>query len=912
MKKKGVTTILIILMSAFLLNAQTSITGKPVIDMASYAKWASLDKYFISNNGDYVSYTVSNRQTNGQTLVLLSTKNSWRKEFTYQQNFSFTSDSRKAIMEIHDSLRIVDLGRSSVNYITHVNSFALGANNILVYKDNSSSDLVIKEISGKKEWKIPYADDYVLDEKGNSILVKTKGGAGQQLILVDLSYKKNTQIWSGQDCVNFVFDKESKQIAYVTKENNVNSWWYYKIGSEKPTFLFSDTSRQFPGDLMADANIPLIFNKRGSKIFFQLMKTTEKKSIQEGQPNLYIWSYKDEFLPTQQKWVANTNKRTVLCIVDIASKKVIELNRPGESITEVFHPDAKNALNDYLLVWNKGSLDGDALYNPEHHRGGLSIVSSETGKRELILPIDNISDFERTLSPDNRYLLYYNKDSLNWYSYEIATKIKTNLSKKIPCTFYDEDQWKLQRTTENFTLTFGFSWCENDNEHVLLYDRYDIWKVSLAGKEIPVNITSAKGKTQKIAFSLVDTHADMVTPFAGKVLLSGFNTETKENGYWWLRDGLDPSLEKATMGEYAYFIRRVGRKGITAFHSAGKPIRAKDTDVYILPRMSAAESSNLFITKDFKKLKQISFINPEKDYNWVRSELITWKMSDGKMSQGILYKPENFDKTKKYPLIFNYYEKRSDDLNNFLYPRYATDEINIPTYVSNGYLVFVPDIYFQNGHNGMGVIKAVLSAVDYLSNFSWVDSTRMGLQGHSFGGWETNYIITHSKRFAAACESAGVSNLVSSYGQVNATSGDSRQMMYEFNGQGSPFGKGVTPWTSPDLYIENSPIFNIGEITTPLLMRHSRNDPSVPFEQALELFLDLRRAGKKVWFLENTERGHSVGGKDMVDYTIRMRQFFDYYLKGTPPPRWMTEIMPATEKGISDKGYELDYSGKKP
>src|SRR5262249_31480632 len=138
------------------------------------------------------------------------------------------------------------------------------------------------------------------------------------------------------------------------------------------------------------------------------------------------------------------------------------------------------------------------------------------------------------------------------------------------------------------------------------------------------------------------------------------------------------------------------------------------------------QSINLFITKDFKNYQQASTINPEKNYNWLTTELVTWKMTDGRLSQGILYKPENFDSSKKYPLIIDIYEKRSDELNTFLRPAPAGGRINISTYASNGYLVFVPDIHYRPLYNGESITNSVVSAVQFLSRFSWVDSTKVG------------------------------------------------------------------------------------------------------------------------------------------------------------------------------------------
>ena len=360
------------------------------------------------------------------------------------------------------------------------------------------------------------------------------------------------------------------------------------------------------------------------------------------------------------------------------------------------------------------------------------------------------------------------------------------------------------------------------------------------------------------------------------------------------------------MDDDVYWIGRAKPASSYAEYPHGfKPIKAKDVSAWLVERMTASVSPNLYFTRDFKSFKKLSYVEPERNYNWLTTELVTWKMANGQLSQGILYKPENFDYGKKYPSILTYYEKRSDQLNEFIPPDYAVDRMNIPSYVSRGYLVFVPDIYYSPGHNGDAVGNAVVSAAEYLSRLHFVDAKKLGLMGHSFAGWETNYLITHSHLFAAACEAAGVSDQVSAYAQLNYGTWNSRQQFYETDAQGSAYGLDVTPWTRPDLYIGNSPIFRIGDITTPLLMMHCAFDSSVPFEQAIELFTGMKRAGKKVWLLQYDNDGHDLNPEHAKDYTIRMQQFFDHYLKDAAAPHWMGANA-LNDKDNSDDDFALE------
>jgi dipeptidyl aminopeptidase/acylaminoacyl peptidase len=338
--------------------------------------------------------------------------------------------------------------------------------------------------------------------------------------------------------------------------------------------------------------------------------------------------------------------------------------------------------------------------------------------------------------------------------------------------------------------------------------------------------------------------------------------------------------------------------------------KARDAEVYTAQLQDADRFPNWFLTKDFKDYQPLNDMQPQRNYNWLTSELVTWKLPDGKMDQGILYKPENFDPKRRYPVIFYYYEELSSGVNRFLMPEYSQGGIDVPTYVSNGYLVFEPDIDYKVGHPGQSVCNAIVSAAEYLEQFLWVDKDHMGLMGHSWGGFETNYVITHNHLFAAAASMSGISDEISKYNSIRGINGlGQNDQWYCETGQDRI---GATLWQRPDLYFENSPVLLADKVTTPVLLMANHQDGAVLYTQGLEFFLALRRMGKKAWLLQYDNGTHTVQEPiDMKDVTMRMQQFFDYYLKGKTPPIWMTEGIPAIKKQI-DSGLELDESGKQP
>jgi len=302
-------------------------------------------------------------------------------------------------------------------------------------------------------------------------------------------------------------------------------------------------------------------------------------------------------------------------------------------------------------------------------------------------------------------------------------------------------------------------------------------------------------------------------------------------------------------------------------------------------------------------LEKISDVNPQQnEYLWGTVELMTWIAADGKPIEGLLYKPENFDSKKKYPLISYFYERNSEGLHRYMPPAPSASTINISLFVSRGYVVFVPDIRYQIGYPGKSAYDCVIPGIMKLVGEGFIDSSKIAIQGQSWGGYQVAYLVAHSTMFAAAGSGAPVSNMTSAYGGIRWESGMSRMFQYEH----TQSRIGGTLWEKPLLYIENSALFSAPNIATPLLMMHNDADGAVPWYQGIELFTALRRLGKPVWMLTYNGEAHNlVQRKNRKDLSVRMLQFFDHYLMGQPAPVWMTRGIPAIEKGKT-RGYELE------
>lgn len=337
--------------------------------------------------------------------------------------------------------------------------------------------------------------------------------------------------------------------------------------------------------------------------------------------------------------------------------------------------------------------------------------------------------------------------------------------------------------------------------------------------------------------------------------------------------------------------------------SVGKIDKARESDRVIFTRSTFQMCPDLWHSDmDFKKIHRLSDMNPQQeDFAWGTTELVRWKSKDDQKLDGLLYKPDGFDPSKKYPLMVYFYERNSDNLHRYYAPAAGRSIINFSFYVSRGYVVFVPDIPYTTGEPGQSAANAILPGVESLVGQGFVDEEKIGMQGHSWGGYQTAYLVTQTDMFACAESGAPVSNMTSAYGGIRWGSGMSRMFQYERTQ--SRIGEDL--WAARDKYIRNSPVFYADKINTPLLILHNDKDGAVPWYQGIELFVALRRLEKPAWMLNYNGNPHWVmGQRNRRDFAIRMQQFFDHYLMNAPEPEWMALGVPAVNKG-EELGLEL-------
>ncbi|MBP6285565.1 MAG: prolyl oligopeptidase family serine peptidase [Ferruginibacter sp.] len=754
---------------------------------------------------------------------------------------------------------------------------------------SEGTDLVVRRMGDNKEKTFKLVSEYYFDKKGTRILIETtknsKDSNSRALVLLyDLgSERTDTVMKAFNDAKNFSFDEEGTQLAFVAERDSsakslqkFYKLWYHTTGQDSARLLAEKNTVGMQIGFTISENAAPRFSKDGKKLFFGTapIKAPKDTTLVDFElARLDVWHYNDDYLqPQQVKQLDQELRRSYMAVMRPGDDRIVQLGADdAENITLV---DEGNA--GWVLGESTKGNRVEAQWTGRVKTTAYAISTAD-GKRRMI-KANSIVNFEP--SPAGKFVYWYDPAQKNYFAWDAATGNTKNITDKIKEPIYD-----VENDVPDHPRQQGITgWTENDR-YFLINDVYDIWQVDPVAAELPRNISNGWGKKHKTDLNYVRLDPEKRFFKAGEtILLRSQNKSNKYGGFYTkkLDEVSDPAL--LTEGPYLF----------------ANPVKAKDAEQYIVQRSNISQSE-LFATADLKMLAQLSDVaSQQKEYNWLGVELVKWKMFDGKMSEGLLFKPENFDPKKKYPVIFYFYERNADGLYAYRAPAPSASTVNIAYFVSNGYLVFDPNIYYKDGEPGPSAYNSVVSAAKYLSKMPWVDSARMAIQGQSWGGYQVAYLITKTNMFRAAWAGAPVANMTSAYGGIRWGSGLNRQFQYEH----TQSRIGANLWQRQDLYLKNSPLFSADKVNTPLVIMHNDADGAVPWYQGIEYFTALRRLGKKVWMLQYNGEDHNlVERKNRKDLSIRLSQFFDYYLKDAKPAKWIRAGLPATEKG---KDWGLD------
>jgi len=747
-------------------------------------------------------------------------------------------------------------------------------------KKEPGTDLVVRELASGKETMIAEVVDYAWNKPGTwlAYAVSSKTPENDGAFALEAATAKTVPLLKGLgNYKNLTFDEKGGQIAFVSdrddykSEKSASKLYHWAAPAAAAIELVPAAAKGFPAGMSVSENGRLQFSKDGGRLFFGIAETPKAEPKDAPEPiKVDIWNWKDPDLqPMQQVRAEQDRKRALMCVVHFLPKerKFVQLataDVPDIALSE----DAKVALGSsdlpyrQLVSWDQGYED-------------IYVVDVNTGAKKKVL--EKCAGRAR-LSPGGAWLSYYSSADDDWYTYRIADGRTFNLTAKIGVSFADEEN-----DSPSDPFPYGLAGWTDGDKALLIYDRYDIWEFSPDGAKSRL-VTNGAGRRDRLVFRYARLDPELTTvPASGPLVLQATNDRTRATGAYRV-DLSKPTADPAMV--------------VMKDKQFGSFQKAKNAEVYVHTQQRFDEFPDLWVSgADFAAARKVSDANPQQaEYNWGQAELIEYTNADGKRLPAVLIKPEDFDPSKKYPLMVYIYETQALGLHRYYAPSPGTS-INFTRYVSNGYVLLSPDIVYEIGYPGPSALKCVVPAVNKVLDMGFIDPKRVGIQGHSWGGYQISYLVTQTDMFAAVQAGASVVNMTSAYGGIRWGSGMSRAFQYEKTQSriGEPLFDRVLQ------YLENSPLFWAERVRTPYLSIHNDEDDAVPWYQGIEFFSALRRLGKEAYMFNYNGEKHGLRQREnQKHWTVHQDEFFDHFLLGKPKPEWMEKGVPYLERGKRD------------
>jgi dipeptidyl aminopeptidase/acylaminoacyl peptidase len=764
------------------------------------------------------------------------------------------------------------------------------------------SDLVLRNLKLGKDQTFKNVTEYYFDEGGSKLVMEISTPARDSfsrsaVVVYKLATGQVDTILKGaNDIRNFALSRDGSRLAFLAERDTSSKGlpkayqlYFYEDGYDNATLL---CDRKTPGmqlGMSVSENGNLAFSRSGNRLFFgtaPVQPLRDTSLVEIDLVKLDIWHYNDDYLQSQQLFqLSNELRRNYLALYDISTGRLTQLG--SKAFPNVIQTNEGDG-NYFVAVTDTGRRVarqwGEVKFD-------VYALDPATGQTKLVKRNHQGQVYP---SSTGKYVLLYDARLKHYFAWD-GTTLK-NISSKIKTPLYNEEH-----DTPSDPSPYGLMGWHDGDSAVYVYDRYDVWRLDPKGVRDPYNVLQGRGRKMKDIHRYVQLDPEKRSFSSSDRLLfriTNYNTKMSSLAFAEMA-GSSYARADESLGKGDFFIGQIRKASNEPAFVYTKESFVQSPDVYYSV-MTTADGKDARTTVKEEKLSSINEF--QSGYNWGTAEMFRWKTFDGKESSGILYKPEDFDSTKKYPMLIYFYERMSDNLYRYVEPSPTPSRLNIPFFVSRGYLVFTPDISYTKGHPAKDAYNYIVSGAQALARKKWVDAKNIGIQGQSWGGYQVLALLTQTPMFKAAWAGAPVANMFSAYGGIRWESGVNRQFQYE-KGQSRI---GATPWEKPDLYIENSPFFQLPKVKTPLVIMANDADGAVPWYQGIELFTAMRRLGKQVWMLNYNGEAHNlIERKNRKDIQIRQQQYFDWLLKGEKPARWITEGVPAVKKG-REWGLEIE------
>lgn len=881
---------------AFAQNASKSLT---VDDLVT---WQRITDREISDNGKWVACKMEPWEGDA-TVYLYAAQGQETATFSPADKFAFsassgylvvtqtpgksTVDSLKVLKTKEDKMPMNTLVIYSVagkkETIDSLKTFKLAdeADWIAYQRGRKDSTLYVRSLDGSKTFQFPTVTDFQFAKK-SGMLYYTSAAEGEAGIFT-LNPEKGSPalIKEGKGVFKqTTFDEKGERLAFLYCADKDSSYkalslWLSEHNAPAKE-IATRGNKAFPAEWVINENGMLQFSKSASRLFFGTSPEPRQKDttqLAENRPNVQVWSWDEPVQYTVQNYNKEKDlKKSYQAVYNLGNGSIFQLaNEELPNIQLGNEGDAALALLSTSHPYSLSSM-WEARTRSDYYT-----VSLDNGERKQIAQ----ADYGRfRLSPQGKYAYWYGETDSCWYTIALAEGKRYRLT--TPESF---PAWDEENDVPNHPYAHGAAgWTAND-QNLLIYDRYDIWKFDPTAATSPINLT-VNGRKEKLSYRLEQLDKEARFIDLGKPqLLKGFNETTKGYGFYNAR--LSAPAAPKTLLAGNYMLRSINK--------------AKNTDDVIYTMETFQQYPDIhYSTLAFKKSVQLTHGDKQQEgFIWGTAELVSWISLDGRPLEGVVYKPANFDPNKKYPMMVNFYERNSETLYNYRMPEPHRSTIDYHLYNSNEYVIFNPDIRYVDGYPGESCYNCLMPGITMMIAKGYINEKGIGAQGHSWGGYQVAYLATRTNLFSAIESGAPVVNMFSAYGGIRWGSGMARSFQYEH----TQSRLGATPWSSPLRYLENSPLFTMDKVQTPILIMHNDADGHVPWYQGIEYFVAMKRLGKPCWLLNYTGEPHwPMHMANRIDFQRRMFQFFNHYLKNQKMPKWMSEGVPAVEQP-----FELGY-----
>ncbi|UUF12596.1 MULTISPECIES: prolyl oligopeptidase family serine peptidase [Flavobacterium] len=838
-----------------------------------YELMGNMNFHNATTDAKWCSYSMT--YNNGSdTLFVQNIKNKTRYAFPSASMGKFTKGSCFSFLDAN-GLHVINLISGHHDVFQGVKKYSMSDDSnkiaaVVKGSDPSQSNLLIIDKTGKIIQTLPNVTEYIFSPGSNQILFIEIQNELSSLGIMALDVNKKTDWIIRKNPSSFkslTWEKNDRSVCFFYTNLQTDHLCYYMISEKKLYYLDQDNTVFFPKDKKIDFSgaYSLLINSDQNRVFFGIQPRENKVEKQNSQSdsNVEIWNGNDKWIYPFEQFRGRFEKRPNLAVWFPLTGIVKQLSSPEL-------PSVMLTADQQFVV-----LSDPKQYEPQFDYFGprdfivKNVITGDTCIFLQKLKINSEQTFP-VMSPGGSYISY-TKDSSCWI-YDIRSKTHTNITEKI---YLHPDKKGAAMLNDKYYPPAG--WTPNDKE-VILYDEFDLWLVSVDGKKVK---RLTKGREKEIQFRIAE---------------SSFRSGLLRTYDGWIDRILEP--------EKGLLLQARGLDYKTGFYKWKKDMREnviEYKDSYIDKLYSAGENSYFFVEQKFdlpprlmfKRSKTLNVVNQSNpqyvNFQWGSNSLIDFSMPNGLKQRAVLYYPAQYDPSKKYPMIVNVYEKKAKNIYNYQNPTLQNPAgFNLAVLTSLGYFVLCPDIFRINGNEGPTALITTVAAVNEVKAKGLITPNKIGIIGHSFGGYETDFVIANTDIFAAAVSGAAVTNTAAYYHTVNWQNGVAT-MNYFTSGQ---FRADLPPSQIPEVFSRNSPITNVGNITTPLLSFAGKKDYHVNWNQSLELYMAMRRLGKKNILLLYPDEGHALNiPENQIDFTKRVCQWFGYYLKDENPAEWI-------EKGI--------------